>query len=168
MSVIEVGAGEEKKIVIVHSEDSARKESQERTIRLLHPSASVVVEEFFCSGAKSNVTIIHEAKNTSSRIITRGVARCGDIIVANSRIIIPKGSSGSKTRVEQSFLLLDGSSRVRATPSLEIEEDDVLAGHCASISPISEDAIAYLASRGFDRKVAEGMIVEGFLKGGAG
>jgi Fe-S cluster assembly protein SufD len=45
-----------------------------------------------------------------------------------------------------------------------IDEDDVKAGHAASVGRINEESIYYLMSRGITRKEAERLIILGFLE----
>lgn len=161
MSELIVPAGEKRHIVLIH--DSPTR--VEQVIRLSGEGAEVLVDEFFTSGdVESNLTIIHDAARTKSRINSRGVVGKSQNTVSHARIVIPKSGDLSDSFVEQHFLLLDGSAKVEAIPSLEIEANNVKASHSATMSPIDAEKIFYLTSRGMNESEACKMIIQGFLK----
>ena len=54
-------------------------------------------------------------------------------------------------------------ARGDANPILLIDEDDVTAGHAASVGQVNQEQIYYLMSRGISRSVAESLVIYGFL-----
>ena len=156
-----IPAGEKKEIVIVHSSP----ESVKRVIRLAGDGAEVNVEEIFMSSnVQSNLTIIHDAVRTKSRVNTRGIVGKNQNAVSHAKVVIPKHGQLSDTFVSQHFLLLDESAQAEAIPSLEIEADDVKASHAATISPLDPEKIFYMTSKGLSVKEARKLIIQGFLK----
>ncbi|MBI4235658.1 SufD family Fe-S cluster assembly protein [Candidatus Peregrinibacteria bacterium] len=65
-------------------------------------------------------------------------------------------------------LLLSPDAKVKTVPSLEIEADDVKAGHSASIGHLDDEILFYLKSRGICEKEAKSLLVEGFIKSDLG
>lgn len=63
-------------------------------------------------------------------------------------------------------LLLSPDAKIKTIPSLEIEADDVKAGHSASIGRIDDEMLFYLKSRGIGEKEAKALLVQGFIKKG--
>lgn len=61
-------------------------------------------------------------------------------------------------------LMLSKDAKVHTTPSLEIEADDVKAGHAATIGKMDEDLIFYLESRGIDKKPGQDLLIKGFME----
>lgn len=61
-------------------------------------------------------------------------------------------------------LMLSKDAKVHTIPSLEIEADDVKAGHAATIGKMDEDLIFYLESRGIDKKTGQDLLVKGFME----
>lgn len=61
-------------------------------------------------------------------------------------------------------LMLSPNASVHTIPCLEIEADDVKAGHAATIGQIEEDQLFYLLSRGINRKTAENLLIKSFFK----
>ena len=47
---------------------------------------------------------------------------------------------------------------------MEIEADDVKAGHAATIGKVDNDMLFYLQSRGIDKKEAEQLLIAGFFE----
>nr|MCU0480234.1 SufD family Fe-S cluster assembly protein [Anaerolineae bacterium] len=69
-----------------------------------------------------------------------------------------------KSNVACDALLLDDRSRSDTYPYIEIENEQVVMGHEASVSKISEEQLFYLMSRGLTEDEANAMIVNGFLE----
>lgn len=61
-------------------------------------------------------------------------------------------------------LMLSKDAKVNTIPSLEIEADDVKAGHAATIGKVDEDMLFYLASRGIDKKQGQHILIQGFME----
>lgn len=160
MTDLFIPAGEKREIVLVHTAP----ESEKHVIRLGGEGAEVVVEEVFLSNAQSNVVVIHDAMRTKSRINARGVVGKGQKAISHARIVIPKHGQLSDSFVQQHFMLLDESAEVEVIPSLEIEADEVKASHAATVSPLSEEKIFYLKSRGIPEAEARKLIIESFMK----
>ncbi|MNT88930.1 FeS cluster assembly protein SufD [compost metagenome] len=59
--------------------------------------------------------------------------------------------------------MLSPKARGDANPILLIDEDDVTAGHAASVGQVNAEQIYYLMSRGISRDQAERLIIYGFL-----
>lgn len=105
----------------------------------------------------------HSALNTKGRITVRAIASNGAQIKLLGMIKIDKKAQGTDNFLELRVLLLDNESRATADPQLEIEANEVRAGHAASVSKIDEVQVLYLMSRGLDKRVAEDEIVRGWL-----
>lgn len=109
------------------------------------------------------VVAIHKATNTKGRVVVKAIARHGAQVKIAGMIKIEKKAQGTDNFLELRVLLLDNESRATADPQLEIEANEVKAGHAASVSKIDEEQILYLMSRGLSRERAEEEIVKGFL-----
>ena len=59
--------------------------------------------------------------------------------------------------------MLSEKARGDANPILLIDEDDVTAGHAASVGRVDDLQLFYLMSRGIQRKEAERLVIHGFL-----
>lgn len=114
---------------------------------------------------KANYTqhILHEGLHSSSDILSRGVMKDEATAIFNGVTQILKGAQKSNGEQTQRLLMLSEKARGDANPILLIDEDDVKAGHAASVGQINQLQLYYLMSRGISRAEAERMIIRGFL-----
>ena len=112
------------------------------------------------AGAK----LVHRAPHTSGRIISKSISRNGGRSSYRGLVRVMKGAKKSKSNVVCDALILDPRSRSDTYPYIEIEEQDVMVGHEASVSRIGEEQLFYLASRGLSEHEAATMIVSGFIE----
>lgn len=61
-------------------------------------------------------------------------------------------------------LMLSPDAKTRTIPSLEIEADDVKAGHAATIGKVDEDLMFYLAARGINKEQGQSLLIKGFME----
>jgi Fe-S cluster assembly protein SufD len=76
---------------------------------------------------------------------------------------IEHGASKSNAEQESRVLMLSEKARGDANPILLIDEDDVTAGHAASVGRVDPLQLYYLMSRGISQKEAERLVIHGFL-----
>ena len=116
------------------------------------------------NNSQLNIVANHLAKETKSRIKIRAIIDDKAKLKIKGTVRIAKGMKGSDTYFDAKILTLSEKAVGNITPGLEIDENDVKAGHAASITNVSERDMFYLMSRGLDQKNSERLIVEGFLK----
>ena len=112
------------------------------------------------AGAK----VIHCAPHTSSRIVSKSISKNGGRTSYRGLVRTEKGAKKAKSSVVCDALILDPQSRSDTYPYIEIEEQDVMVGHEASVSRIGEEQLFYLTSRGLSEAEASTMIVSGFIE----
>jgi Fe-S cluster assembly protein SufD len=83
--------------------------------------------------------------------------------IINSITKIEHGATKSDGQQSSKVLMLDEKARGDANPILLIDENDVTAGHAASVGRVDPLQIFYLMSRGISKKQAEKLIIDGFL-----
>ena|SRR5258708_6281178 len=110
-----------------------------------------------------NLKITHAAPNTKSEIILKGVLKDTSRVNFEGLVKIEKGAKGTNTWLATHLLILSDQAKGRATPSLEILENDIKAGHAATVGKVNEMEMFYLQSRGLSDKKAKQLIVQGFL-----
>jgi Fe-S cluster assembly protein SufD len=106
----------------------------------------------------------YHSKNGRGQIIAKGVAEDKSKLGINGVIQIDQTGGGTDTHLTQAILNLSPNTTVKATPALEIDTNDVKAGHGANVTNLNEDHLFYMQARGIEREVAQKMLVEGFLK----
>jgi Fe-S cluster assembly protein SufD len=112
----------------------------------------------------STITSLHHTRNTVSETQTRGVLGGFAMSHLVGFIKILPQAIGSDANLEQRTLLLGENVRQDTIPRLEVEANDVTAGHAASVSRLDEEELFYAVSRGIDEKTARDMLIEGFLR----
>jgi len=112
------------------------------------------------AGAK----VVHCAPNTSSRIISKSISKNGGRASYRGLVKVEKGATNCRSNVVCDALILDSKSRSDTYPYIEVEEQDVMIGHEASVSRIGEEQLFYLMSRGLSEAEASTMIVSGFIE----
>ncbi len=110
------------------------------------------------------LNISHRAPDTKSKVVLKGALTGRAKINFEGLVKIEKGSTGSNAWLGSHFLLLSENAKGRAIPSLEILENDIKAGHAATVGRINDLELFYLMSRGLTKEDAKKLIVEGFLK----
>lgn len=106
---------------------------------------------------------VHFGKDTTSQMITRAVMRESANAIINGITKIEHGATRSNGEQTEKVLMLSPKARGDANPILLIDEDDVMAGHAASVGQVNPEQVHYLMSRGITRPEAERLIIYGFL-----
>ncbi|UCZ52566.1 Fe-S cluster assembly protein SufD [Bacillus shivajii] len=114
---------------------------------------------------KQNFTtnIIHWGKNSDGQILKHGVMREQASSIFNGISKIEHGATKANGEQTERVLMLSEKARGDANPILLIDEDDVTAGHAASVGKIDPLQMFYLMSRGISRNEAERLVIHGFL-----
>ncbi|MGG3822928.1 Fe-S cluster assembly protein SufD [Geobacillus thermodenitrificans] len=108
-------------------------------------------------------SVVHYGKHTEGYILKHGVVRDSATSIFNGIGKIEHGASKSNAEQESRVLMLSEKARGDANPILLIDEDDVMAGHAASVGCVDPIQLYYLMSRGIPRNEAERLIIHGFL-----
>lgn len=101
--------------------------------------------------------------NSIGNILQHGVILEKGTLTFNGIGHIIKGAKGADAQQESRVLMLSDQTRSDANPILLIDENDVTAGHAASIGQVDPEDMYYLMSRGLDKATAERLVVRGFL-----
>src|SRR5699024_7237049 len=114
---------------------------------------------------KMNFTsqIIHYGEDTNGHILKHGVMKDAASSIFNGVGLIKHGATRSDAQQESRVLMLSEKARGDANPILLIDEDDVTAGHAASVGRVDPIQLFYLMSRGISQKEAERLVIHGFL-----
>ncbi len=108
--------------------------------------------------------MIHHAKNTSSSIISKSIAKDGGAVDYRGQVRFDPESSGSFSHIECDTIIMDDQSTSDTIPYNEILNNNVTMEHEAKVSKISEEQLYYLMSRGLSEEKATELIVMGFVE----
>lgn len=111
-----------------------------------------------------NTVMTNYGKNTSANIFQHGVLMDRSHMILNGVGKIIKGAHQAYSQQENRILMLSNQVIGDANPILLIDEDDVDAGHAASVGQVDDNQLYYMESRGIDEKFAKYLLAQGFLK----
>ncbi len=138
------------------------------SVYLMEPGArGEILSVAFASAGQhqdAGAKVIHCAPHTSSRIVSKSISKAGGRASYRGLVKVQRGAKKSKSNVVCDALILDPRSRSDTYPYIELEEQDVMVGHEASVSRIGEEQLFYLTSRGLTEAEASTMIVSGFIE----
>ncbi len=151
------------------------------TITLLLSSATVerttclhdegaAVEEYDCvllagkETLKLSTKITNEAASTKAHSLLRGVACQESSVECKGLMKIEKNARQASSWLGQHIFLLSNQARARSLPFLEIENNDVQAYHAASVSPVDDEQITYLRSRGVTLDESKTLLAQGYVE----
>ena len=106
------------------------------------------------TGAK----MIHLAKNTSSKVVSKSIAKSG----GNSTFRTEQAEN-SKAYASCDSLILDSRSSSKAVPALDVKNGSSDAGHEATVGRISKSVLEYLMARGLSEDEATSLVVAGYV-----
>lgn len=114
---------------------------------------------------KLNVTTraVHIGRSSTSEMLTRAVMRDEATGIFNGITKIEKGATNANGEQTERVLMLSPTARGDANPLLLIDEDEVKAGHAASVGQVNKEHVYYLMSRGISKEDATNLIIYGFL-----
>ena len=109
------------------------------------------------------LTANHVVGHTESHTYARGIAADTAKAVYRGMIKIAPSAHGSAADQNGHAMLMGRTAHADMIPGLEIDADDVTAGHGATVGQIDEEQLFYLMSRGMDHDAARDMIIRGFF-----
>jgi len=107
--------------------------------------------------------VVHFGKHSTGNILNHGVVKDSATSIFNGIGKIEHGASKSDAEQTSRVLMLSEKARGDANPILLIDEDDVVAGHAASVGRVDPVQLYYLMSRGIPKTEAERLVIHGFL-----
>ena len=128
----------------------------------LNKQYSNIEYNYSCLGnTKKVLNIEHNAQNTNSSVKTYGISNNDkqEFIITEN---VPKGIINCKLSQSSKIINL-GNNKSTIKPILLIEEKEVNASHSSVISPINQDDLFYLMSRGIDENNSIKLLTTGFL-----
>jgi Fe-S cluster assembly protein SufD len=141
---------------------------EELTIKvdLLGDNATLLLCGIFLANKDKQITfntdVTHNGKNTKSLTTMRAVFFDNSSFSNDGMVRIRKGAKNTDGYFQSKVLLFD-NAKGRSVPSLEIDENEVKAGHGSTIGRPDQNQLFYLRSRGLSEKEAESLIVSGFF-----
>jgi Fe-S cluster assembly protein SufD len=140
---------------------------QQMSARLAGPEAAFHLACAYVAGDAQHtdftVEVTHEAPNTTSRVLAKGIAAAGGHGVVQGRAIVKPEAQKSDSHQLMRALLLGHHAEIDQKPELEIYADDVKCGHGAAVGALDANQLFYLRARGIPEAEARNMLVTAFL-----
>jgi Fe-S cluster assembly protein SufB len=112
----------------------------------------------------SGTKMLHLGKNTSSRIISKGIAAGRSNNTYRGRVYAHRKASGARNFTNCDSLLIGHSCGAHTIPYIESHNASAIFEHEATTSKISEDQLFYCMQRGLSEEEATALIVNGFVR----
>ncbi|MGY4473899.1 Fe-S cluster assembly protein SufB [Bradyrhizobium sp. USDA 3364] len=112
----------------------------------------------------SGTKMIHLGKNTSSRIISKGIAAGKSQNTYRGLVSAHRKATGARNYTACDSLLIGDKCGAHTVPYVEAKNSSATFEHEATTSKISEDVLFYCSQRGLSEQQAIGLVVNGFAK----
>lgn len=112
----------------------------------------------------SGTKMIHLGKNTSSRIISKGISAGKSSNTYRGLVSVHKKAEGVRNFTQCDSLLIGDKSSAHTVPYIEAKNPTAILEHEATTSKISEEQLFYCMQRGVPAEEAVALIVNGFCR----
>ncbi len=112
----------------------------------------------------SGTKMIHLGKNTSSRIISKGIAAGKSQNTYRGQVSAHRLAAGARNFTNCDSLLIGDQCGAHTVPYIEAKNSSAVFEHEATTSKISDDQLFYCLQRGLSGEEATALIVNGFVR----
>ncbi|WP_336288518.1 MULTISPECIES: Fe-S cluster assembly protein SufB [unclassified Bartonella] len=112
----------------------------------------------------SGTKMIHLGKNTSSRIISKGISAGFSNNTYRGQVAAHRKAQNARNFTQCDSLLIGNDCGAHTVPYIEAKNATVQFEHEATTSKISDDQLFYVMQRGIPEEEAIALIVNGFVK----
>lgn len=112
----------------------------------------------------SGTKMIHLGKNTTSRIISKGIAAGHSDNTYRGLVSAHRKATGARNFTNCDSLLIGGKCGAHTVPYIEAKNSSAVFEHEATTSKISEEMLFYCMQRGLSAEEATALVVNGFVR----
>ena len=112
----------------------------------------------------SGTKMLHLGKNTTSRIISKGIAAGKSNNTYRGLVTAHRKATNARNFTNCDLLLIGDQCGAHTVPYIEAKNSSTVFEHEASTSKISEDMLFYCRQRGMSAEEATALVVNGFVK----
>ena len=112
----------------------------------------------------SGTKMIHLGKNTTSRIISKGISAGHSQNTYRGLVSAHRRATGARNFTNCDSLLIGNKCGAHTVPYIESKNGSAIFEHEATTSKISEEQLFYCMQRGLSEEEATALIVNGFVK----
>jgi len=117
-----------------------------------------------CQQADTGTKMIHLGKNTTSRIISKGISAGRADQTYRGLVRISPKAEGARNYTQCDSLLIGNQCGAHTVPYIESKNRRAIVEHEATTSKINEDQLFYLRQRGISEEDAVALVVNGFCR----
>lgn len=114
--------------------------------------------------ADTGTKMIHLGKNTTSRIVSKGISAGHSQNAYRGLVKVMAGADNARNHSQCDSLLMGDKCGAHTFPDMQIANPTATVEHEATTSKISEDQLFYCRQRGIATEDAVGLIVNGYAK----
>ncbi|MEX0838790.1 MAG: Fe-S cluster assembly protein SufB [Parvibaculum sp.] len=112
----------------------------------------------------SGTKMIHLGRNTSSRIISKGISAGRSSNTYRGLVSVHRKAENVRNFTQCDSLLIGGHCSAHTVPYIETKNPSAILEHEATTSKISDDQLFYCKQRGIGEEEAVALIVNGFCR----
>jgi Fe-S cluster assembly protein SufB len=112
----------------------------------------------------SGTKMLHLGKNTSSRIISKGISAGRSSNAYRGQVNVHPKAAGARNFTQCDSLLIGDKCAAHTVPYIEAKNLSAVLEHEATTSKISDDQLFFCQQRGLDPEEAVALIVNGFCR----
>jgi Fe-S cluster assembly protein SufB len=112
----------------------------------------------------SGTKMIHLGKNTTSRIISKGIAAGRSDNTYRGLVSAHRKATGARNFTNCDSLLIGSHCGAHTVPYIEAKNSSAVFEHEATTSKISEEMLFYCMQRGLSAEEATALVVNGFVR----
>src|SRR6202790_334732 len=112
----------------------------------------------------SGTKMIHLGKNTTSRIISKGIAAGKSNNTYRGLVSAHRRATGARNFTNCDSLLIGDQCGAHTVPYIEAKNSSTVFEHEATTSKISEETLFYCMQRGLSAEEAVALVVNGFVR----
>jgi Fe-S cluster assembly protein SufB len=114
--------------------------------------------------ADTGTKMIHLGKNTTSRIVSKGISANESVNSYRGQVRIAKSAENARNHTVCDSMLIGNSCKANTFPAIEIKNRSAVIEHEATTCKINADQIFYFESRGIGEEEAISLLLNGFCK----
>ncbi len=140
----------------------------EITCSLEGPGAECALDGLYLVGGADQVDhfteVRHLATDGTSQQTYKGIVTDRGHAVFDGTVVVARDAQRTSARQKNDNLILSDEAVVNTKPHLEIDADDVVCSHGATVGRLDDDQIFYLRARGLDEPSARTLLVRAFAR----
>jgi Fe-S cluster assembly protein SufB len=114
--------------------------------------------------ADTGTKMIHLGKNTTSRIVSKGISADGSSNTYRGLVKVGPKADHARNYTVCDSMLVGSACSANTFPIMEVENQTATIEHEATTSKVSEEELFYFTSRGIAQEQAVSLLLNGFCK----